>query len=307
MHVFLTGGTGFVGSYILRELVEAGHTARCLVHDPHSQLAEGGAPVETVQGDITNPTSLEGTMEGCDAVIHLVGIIDEKPTHGVTFEAIHAQGTIHVVREAKRAGIERFIHMSANGARPEGASAYQTTKWRAEQHVKDSGFEHWTVFRPSIAFGDPGPNQPEFASRLARTLVYPFPILPVFGDGRYQLAPISIEEVAAAFVQALTREDAQGQTYCASGWEAYPYTTVLDRIAQGLGLTPKPKLFIPLWLARPLIQIADRLGLSPLSSDQFEMLVEGNACDPDAFYRDFDVTYTPFTPENLRYLRKVVR
>lgn len=303
MHVFLTGGTGFVGSYVLRTLITSGHTARCLVRDPDAQLVEGGAPVETVQGDVTDVDSLEGALDGCDAVIHLAGIIEEQPARGVTFEAVHVQGTINLVRAAKQADIDRFIHMSANGAHPDGVSAYQTTKWRAEQHVKESGFDHWTIVRPSIVFGDPGPQGIEFASRLAKTLVDPFPILPVFGDGRYQLAPIAVEAVAEAFVQALTSDAAHEQTYCAAGWRAYPFTEILDRIAKGMGIAPKLKVFIPLWLGRPLVKLFSRLGLAPISIDQLDMLVTGNTCDPSAFFDDFDVDDTPFATDELTYLR----
>jgi NADH dehydrogenase len=302
MHVFLTGGTGFVGGYVLRELIRQGHTARCLVRDANARLAEGGAPVETVVGDVTDPDSLEGALDGCDAIIHLVGIVDEKPSRGVTFEAVHVEGTIHLVRAAQHAGIDRFIHMSANGASPDGVSAYQTTKWRAEQYVQDAGFAGWTIFRPSIVFGDPG-DQQEFASRLARTLVRPFPILPVFGDGTYQLQPVHVDAVAEAFVQALDGEATRQRIYCVAGHESLAYTTVLNYITQALGRPLKPKLFLPLWFARPLVQLMGRLGLVPLSIDQLDMLVDGNVCDPTAFYRDFDVETPPFLPEHLGYLR----
>mgnify|MGYP001425999449 CR=1 FL=1 len=303
MHVFLTGATGFIGGYILRELRRRGHTARCLVHNPDNRLAEEGPAVEKVVGDVTEAASLEGTLDGCDAVIHLVGIIEEKPAEDVTFEAVHVEGTIHVVRAAKEAGVDRFLHMSANGAAPDGVSPYHTTKWRAEQYVKDAGFAHWTIFRPSIVFGDAG-DRPEFASRLARTLVALFPILPVFGDGTYQLQPVAVEEVAAAFVQALDREAANGRIFCAAGRESLAYTTVLNYITQALGQPLKPKLFLPLWFARPFVQLLSRLGLVPISIDQFDMLVAGNVCDAAAFYETFDVEYTPFLPENLAYLRK---
>jgi NADH dehydrogenase len=302
MHVFLTGGTGFVGGYVLRELVRHGHTARCLVRHANDRLAEGGVPVETVVGDVTDAASLDGALEGCDAVIHLVGIIDEQPARGVTFEAIHVEGTIHVARAALDAGIDRFILMSANGAAPDGVSAYQTTKWRAEQYVQDAGFSHWTIFRPSIVFGDPG-DRLEFTARLAQTLVRPFPILPVFGDGTYQLQPIDVQSVAAAFVQALDRAVANQRTYCVAGHESLAYTTVLNYITQALGQSLKPKLFVPLWFARPLVQLMSRLGLVPISIDQLDMLVRGNVCDPTAFYRDFDVDPVAFLPENLSHVR----
>jgi NADH dehydrogenase len=304
MHVFLTGATGFVGAYILRELLAQGHTARCLLRDPKAALAIGDQTVDRVKGDVTQPKSFAGTMRGCDAVIHLVGIIDEQPSKGITFEAIHQRGARHVVDEAVDAGVERFVLMSANGAREDGVSRYQTTKWKAEGSVKQAGFAHWCILRPSLIFGAPGAGQPEFCTRLVQQLIKPFPVLPIFGDGQYKMQPVSVEAVAAAFVQALALKAAHGQTYCVAGQEAYPYTEILDRITRGFGKEPKPKLPSPLWLVRPAVQTLGAWGLLPISPDQFEMLLEGNTCDPTAFYRDFDVTYKPFTPENLSYLKQ---
>lgn len=301
MHVFLTGGTGFIGSYVLRALLDAGHTARCLVRTPGAQLVEKSHRVETVLGDVTNPDSLQRAVEGCDAVMHLVGIIEEQPARGVTFEAVHVTGTIHMVRAAQAAGIDRFVHMSANGADPDGSTDYYTTKWRAEQVVQDAHFDHWTIFRPSIVFGDPGTSRLEFASRLARTLVRPFPVLPIFGTGTYRLQPIAVEMLAEALVQALTRDAAHEQVFCAAGRDAITYTAVLNRITRALGQSHKPKIFIPLWLARPMVYVLGRLGLIPISPHQFEMLVGGNTCDSDAFFEVFDVPNIPFTPENLLY------
>lgn len=303
MHVFLTGATGFIGSYVLRALRAAGHTARCLVRDPSHPLAVEGPGVEKVRGDVARSASLTGLVRGCDAVIHLVGIIEERPSAGITFETIHYEGTKHVVDEALDAGVERFVQMSANGARADGVSSYQSSKWRAEEYVRGAGLKAWTILRPSLVFGAPAPGQEEFVSRLARTLVRPFPVLPVFGEGRYLMQPISVEEVSAAFVQALTLEAARNKTYCVAGPEAIPYRDLLDRISAGLGEEPKPKLNQPVWLVRPVIHSVGRLGLLPITPDQFEMLLEGNACDSAAFYRDFDLTPKPFTGENLAYLR----
>lgn len=306
MRVFLTGATGFVGSYILRELVAQGHTARCLVRDPDTELAASGKQVEKVKGDILQPKSFLGTLRGCDAVIHLVGIIEEKPDDGVTFEKIHHDGTVNIVDAARDAEIDRFIHMSANGARADGVSRYQTSKWAAEEYVRNAGFREWTVFRPSVVFGDPGPDKPEFVKQLATTLIAAFPILPVFGDGAYGMQPISVEEVSTAFVQALTNGKTIGKTYCVAGKDVVPYTDVLDTITRALGHEPKFKIPQPLWLIRPIIQLGDSFGLLPISLDQFDMLVEGNTCDSSRFYDDFDVEPTPFTPEKLAYVKRYV-
>lgn len=333
MHVFLTGATGFVGSYVLRALLGRGHTVRCLLHDgsrdrldvdpaevaevdsSHEtvvrELAHGeagptptGSPVEVVYGDVTDLATIQGDMRGCDAVVHLVGIIEENRPKGVTFERLHVRGTRTVVVEAKAAGIARFVHMSANGAREDAPSAYQTTKWQAEEIVREAAFDAHVIFRPSIIFGDPGAERIEFASRLADTLIRPFPVLPILGDGQYELQPVHVTAVAAAFAQALEMDVPEdGASYCVAGHERLPFDEAVDRIARGMGRTPKPKLHQPMWLARALVGTAGEVGLLPISPAQFEMLVEGNTCDPTRFWTDFDVPDVPFTPEHLGYLR----
>ncbi|MDX1532491.1 MAG: NAD-dependent epimerase/dehydratase family protein [Rhodothermales bacterium] len=335
MHVFLTGATGFVGHHVLRALRRAGHTVRCLVRpgsidklpvDPNhvayvdsskAQIVAGEAPagtgtpeakVEVVYGDVTDLASIEGDLAGCDAVIHLVGIIEENRPKGVTFERIHVRGTRTVVEQAKAAGVGRFVHMSANGARPDAeASRYHRTKHQAEEAVRAAGFERAVIFRPSIIFGDPGAERIEFASRLADTLVRPFPVLPVLGDGEYELQPVHVDAVAEAFVQALALEPpAEGEpvrTFCVGGPERLSFNEVLDRIARGMGKEPKPKVHQPLWMAKALVGTLGEVGLLPITPAQFQMLVEGNTCDDDAFDRAFDVEQTPFTPEHLGYLR----
>jgi nucleoside-diphosphate-sugar epimerase len=324
MHVFITGATGFIGHHLLQELVRRGHTARCLVRQgserklpversetaivsPETQTEREGplAQVEICFGDVHESDTIH--LQGCDAVIHLVGIIEEKRRKGITFEKVHVEGTRHVVDRAKAAGIGRFVHMSANGARADrNASAYHTTKWQAEEIVRGAGFEHAVIFRPTIIFGDPGRGRPEFADRLATTLIRPFPILPVFGDGRYALQPVHITDVTAAFIDALQLEPKPGgvSVYCVGGPEKLTYVEILDRIARGMGRSPKPKLHLPLWFSKLLVRTFGSIGLLPISPAQFDMLIEGNTCPDESFAQDFSPTLRPFVPENLTHLRE---
>ena len=303
MNVLLTGATGFVGGYVLDALLRHGHEVRALVHSGGDGLA-ARENVEVHQGDITDPASFGHAFHDVDAVVHLVGIIDESPSKGVTFERIHVGGTRRVVEAAQAAGVTRFVHMSANGARPDGPSAYQRTKWKAEEIVRAAGFDHTVIFRPSTLFGDPGPDNPEFAKRLWETLVKPFPVLPVFGDGTYELQPVHVAACASAFAQAVDRDASDGASYCVAGRERLPYREVLRRIARGGGITPKPTMPVPVGLARVGVNTLGRAGLLPISPAQFEMLVEGNTCDPSAFFADFGVSSPAFDAEALGYLRQ---
>ena len=110
-----------------------------------------------------------------DAVIHLVGIISEVGRS--TFEDIHISGTRNIVMTAQKAGIKRFVHMSALGARPNSVSRYHQSKWTAEEIVRGSGLDY-TLFRPSIIYG-PGDHFVNLFARMARFS----PVLPVMGQG----------------------------------------------------------------------------------------------------------------------------
>ena len=302
MTVLLTGATGYVGGYVLDALLRHGHAVRALVRD--GVMPNADPMVEAVRGDILEPETLVEPMRGVDAVVHLVGIIEEDRSKGVTFERVHVDGTRHVVGAALASGVERFVHMSANGARPDGVSAYQTTKWQAEEIVRAADFDHWVIFRPSTMFGDPGPDNPEFAKQLWQTLIQPFPVLPVFGDGSYEMQPVHVESVAEAFAQAVTRDESNGRAYCAAGPQRLAYTEVLKRIAHGGGLKAKPTVPVPMPVARLAVNTLGRVGVLPISPAQFEMLVEGNTCDPTVFVADFDVPTPVFDGAGLSYLRK---
>ncbi len=228
MRVFLTGGTGFVGSEVLRQLTEAGHEVRALVRPGSEGKLAIHNGVEVQRGDVTQPETLQGALSGCQAVINLVGIIREYPAKGITFQRLHVAGTRNLLAAAGAQGVRRYLQMSANGTRENADSAYHRTKWLAEEAVRASRLD-WTIFRPSLIFG-PGSEFVEMLAGLVRRL----PIVPVIGDGQYRMSPVAVEDVAASFARALEQPAAVRQTYHCCGPTAYTYDEVLDLVGAGL-------------------------------------------------------------------------
>ncbi len=273
MNVLVSGGSGFVGSEIVRQLVAAGHRVRVLSRG----FRRLDPAVRSVHGSVLDPGCLPEACAGCDAVVHLVGIISE--IGGQTFERVHVDGTRNLLAAARAAGVPRFIHMSALGTRPDAVARYHRTKWAAEESVRASGLD-WTLFRPSLVFG-PGDHFVGLFARISRWS----PVLPVMGDGQALLQPVAVDEVARCFVGALAEPRSIGRTFDLCGSERLSFDAVLDAILAATGRR-RMKLHIPLPIARLQAAVMESVfprilrRPSPLNRDQLLMLSEDNVGDP---------------------------
>jgi NADH dehydrogenase len=272
MHVFLTGATGFVGGHVLRQLVNEGHAVRALVRDVNKADLPRNSQVQLIHGDIVDGTGLDEGMKGCNAVIHLVGIIAE--TGKATFERVHHQGTGNVVEAAKHNKIARFVHMSALGARGNGVSAYQTSKWKAEESVRASGMA-FCILQPSLIIGAGSGFVGQMLDIMRKALLF----RPVPGDGKPRFRPVFVRDVAACFVQALVNPAATNKTIEIGGGEELSLNQILAEIARCSGVR-KPPIHIPL----PLMFVGAAMAQAllprpPVTVGQLRMLNEGATCD----------------------------
>jgi uncharacterized protein YbjT (DUF2867 family) len=286
--IFVTGGTGFVGKYVMRALLGQGFLVRALVRHGSERDLRGFESIERVPGDVLKPDALPASVEGCAAMVHLVGIIREHRSRGISFEALHSRATQNMLAVARAAEVKRFVHMSALGARPDARARYHRTKWAAEQAVRTSGLD-WTIFRPSVIFG----RGDELVTMLA-SMVRRLPVVPVLGDGRYRLQPIAAEQVAEGFARALRNQRSVGQVYGVAGPADYPFVEILDRIGQVLGRRRVRKIHVPLGPVRVATALLHALPFFPLTRDQLIMLQEESVTDPTAFYADFGIRPEPF-------------
>lgn len=306
MKVLVTGATGFVGREVLRQLHSEGHTARVLARNPKAaadRLPQPSCVVDVHRGDATNLRSLTGAAKGCDAIIHLVGIISEAGASN--FENAHVKATRNLVAIAQTDGVKRFIHMSALGTRAKASSRYHATKWEAEKIVRSSGLD-FTIFRPSLIYGreDHFVNQFNGIARCS-------PALPVIGDGESLMQPVSVETVARCFVRSLENPETSGQQYDVCGPERMTFNEVLEAILQASGRR-RWKLHIPVSLARAQAALLEWVMGSflhhppPLNRDQIIMLQEDNVGDPRPAETMFDLKQESFASGIARYLRPKV-
>jgi NADH dehydrogenase len=294
MRVFVAGGTGFVGGHLRRTLLADGHTVRLLVHR-RSDGTEAG--IEQVEGDALVPAGWADNLKGCDAVINLIGIIREFPGRGITFEKLHVGATRALVDAAKKAGIGRYLQMSALGTRPDTVSLYHQTKYRAEEYVRASGLA-FTIFRPSLIFGP----KDAFVNMLADQ-VRTMPAVPVVGDGHYRLQPIHADDVARCFAGSLAMPETIGKTYELCGTDCLTFDEMLDLIGWVMGKVRVVKIHNPLTLMKLAVPLLQRLPFFPLTMDQLTMLTEESICN-GAWHHTFGFEPTRFEDGIRAYLKK---
>jgi uncharacterized protein YbjT (DUF2867 family) len=267
--VLVTGAAGYVGREVVAALAASGRPVRALVHRSHGDAPEG---VEHVHGDVADAESVRSAAEGCDAIVHLVAILNGSDAE---FEAVNTGGARNAVAAARANDIRRLVHMCALGVSKQHAplTRYWGSKYAGKLAVTESDLD-WTVMEPSLVFGQNGGALKTFES-----LIRP-PLAPVIGNGRYRHQPVWIGDVATAFVRALERPETIGRTYELGGPEAFAFDDLLDELARVTGRPPRRKLHVPAGLMKAQAAVLQYLP-PPLkvTRDQIVMLLAGTECD----------------------------
>ena len=306
MKVALFGGTGFVGNYIINELIDSGFSTKVLVRKGSESKVV--ADCEIVYGDIGDKKSIKETIKDTEAIIYNIGIIREFPSKGITYTGLHYEGVRLCIQMAEEMNVKRFILMSANGVKLNG-TGYQNSKFQAEQEVQNSNLQ-WTIFRPSLIFGRPhNPVHQEFCSQLRdEMLSLPFPaplfyegILPV-NAGSFSMSPIHAKNVSEFFVKSLNMKSTVRKIYNIGGLEDLTWKEIIHRISRASNKLPW-KVPVPAILIKFVARIFDRFEWFPVTNDQLTMLMEGNIVN-ELYFSNFDIEPIEFSAKNLDYLMK---
>ena len=265
--ICVLGGTGFVGSYLLGLLARQGHSLRVPTRnrDRHRDLLVLPG-VELLAADVHDPAVLAALVRGCDAVVNLVGILNERGSDGTGFDAAHPALARALVAACRSAGVTRLLQVSALRAGPDAPSHYLRSKGEAERIVREeSATIAWTIFRPSVIFG-PGDSLMNRFAGLLRL----FPVLPLArADARF--APVYVGDVTAAIVRALADPHTQRRTYELGGPEVITLGSLVRYAAAVLGLR-RVVFGLPDGLGRLQALLMQWLPGKPLSLDNFRSL-----------------------------------
>ncbi len=296
MRIMVTGGTGVVGTSTVTELLARGHEVNLVSRHANSDARQWPVGVTPCEGDVCDPTSIRGFADGCDAVLHMVAVVEESAE--ATFDNVNVEGTRNTLEESERAGVSRFIFVSSLGAE-RGESRYHQSKREAEALVKKFGRE-WTICRPGNVYG-PGDEQISMFLRMVRS---PSPIVPVIGDGDQPIQPIWHEDVARALATVLERDDLSGRELDLAGTELTSQNDLLERLQVVTGQKVRG-LSLPEFVASIGARAISMVGWDVrLSDDQMQMIREGNRIGEHAVNAFTDVLHLTPTPldDGLRAL-----
>jgi NADH dehydrogenase len=270
----ILGGTGFVGRHLLTRFNAAGIGCRVLTRHPHKHRDLQVAGVaQLVEVNLFDNVQLRAALEGCQAVVNLVGILNESAA-GASFQRVHVELGDRLLDAAKWAGVPRLLHMSAlQASETSGSSAYLKSKGEAENraHTLAKPQIHVTSFRPSVIFG-PGDS---FFNRFADLLQLPGPFPLACPDARF--APVYVGDVAEAFARALDARTTWGKSYELCGPRGFTLKALVQYTAAQLGLN-KRVIGLSDRLSRLQARALERLPGKPFSYDNYLSLQTDSLC-----------------------------
>ncbi len=274
--VCILGGTGFVGHEIASRLETLGVRTRIITRAPeHHRDLEILPQCTLIEGDIHDEATLVREFHGVDAVINLVGILNENRHDGSGFRHAHVELTRKVVQACKQAGVNRLLHMSAlNASASTGPSHYLRTKGEAENllPVSGGGTIATTIFQPSVIFGADDSFINRFAA-LLRLVPGVFPL--ACPEARF--APVYVGDVADAFVNSIEDRETFGQRYQLCGPREYTLRELVEYTADLIGVQ-RMIVGLPDWAAALQARVFEFVPGKPFSVDNYNSLKQDSVC-----------------------------
>lgn len=303
--VALLGGTGFIGSYIMKSLLANNWHVKLMVHRKQPKSIPGN--IRIIQGTVQDSQQLDMLLKDTVLCIYNIGIIRENRRQGITFCRLHTEGLEQTVEAAERNGIRHLVYVSANGVEADSVP-YQRTKLAAENTLRNSGL-NWMILRPSLVFGPPGIHD-EFCSQMVRQLVMPpLPVPDFFNlphaekNNPIRFTPIHAEDLSEFLVRAVDTPQSWNRIFQLGGEPILSWRELISEIASAVH-RDKWMLPVPIQAVIFFTKLLEWLPGFPVASDQLRMLSQGNLCPTGEFEKLMGRLPIPLNSKNLSYLNK---
>jgi NADH dehydrogenase len=268
MKIAITGGTGFIGRHLARDLVTSGHDVIAIARGQYTRSAGPVEGVTFMALDINNTDGLAQAFEDCDAVIHCAGTSVEDSRQ--SFHRLHVEGTRSAVTAAERARVNKFVLISYLNVRPNVKSEYHTTKWQGEEIVRSSKL-NFTILKAGLVYGQ-GDHLLNNLSNLFRKM----PVFAAVGLRERTVRLVAVEDLVTVARACLDESRFARQTVAVLGPEEFPFSQAARRIAKSLGRSSLIVLPMPVFFHRALAFVSERFMPKPLiTKSQVQMLADG--------------------------------
>jgi NADH dehydrogenase len=276
----ILGGTGFIGSRLVAHLANRGHRITVPTRDPERARHLRIQPsVKILRADVHAPGTLAGLLNGTDAVINLIGILNESGRDGRGFNRAHVKLMETLIAACASAGVSRLVQVSAlNAGAPQASSHYLRSKGEAEALLRASGM-NWTILQPSVVFG-PGDA---FLNRFAGLLrLIPLALTLPMPDTRF--APLHVDDLVRAIIRTLDAPDTAHQTLQLYGPETFTLREIVRMIADTLGLNRRI-IGMSRGLSRAQAAWMDFVPGKPFSTDNYRSMLLDSVGTEDGLQR----------------------
>lgn len=299
--ILVAGGTGFVGSAIVRELARRGEKVAVLTRNTQRASGRFAGVAECREGDVREPATLGPAMDGVKVVIatqQFAGFPMENPGKGRTFAEVDGNGTENLVTAAKAAAAERFIYLSGAGAGPDAKYHWFRTKWRAEEAVRNSGITY-VILRPSWIFGPEDAAMNRFLN-MSKFL----PFVPLIGSpGKQKVQPAFIDDVAKIVAESVSNAATDNQTFEIGGPEVMTMSE-LTKVALEVAGRKRLLLATPSPIMKAFAFFAKFLPGPPLTPEGIDFITQDALGDPGEVQKALGIQMTPVREALATYLRK---
>jgi len=250
--ILVTGGTGVMGSVLVKRLCASGSPVRVLTL-PNDRFVSrlDGLKVDLRYGDIADASSLSGICEGVTTVLHLAAVV--IAFDDAVYDGVNTGGTRNVVSEAGRSGVKRIVHVSSASVVYPRTTAYSRSKRECERIVRESGLS-WTIVRPTLVY-DKGHGGEEFDGFL--DYLRKFPVVPFIGAGAAKKRPVFVGDIIDGLTAACSDSRPSGAVYNLSGGESISIEAFARLCLRLMGMERKPIVHLPVGLCMMMSRIME--------------------------------------------------